>query len=227
MWFYDLASKAMDIASSLVTDRAVIGRENVPREGPLLVVSNHLSLIDPPLLGAVFPRCIYFMAKEELFHVPALALIVSGYGAYPVRRGEADRQALRTTLSLLQAGQVVGIFPEGTRSDDGVLAAGHPGAALVALKADVPIVPVGIAGSEQVLKWPRRSLRPRLMVRIGQPFRLEQQRAGGPRESLARHTEHVMAKIAELLPPQYRQPGTGLAGVESELHQFGGDRAWK
>ncbi|MHB9092833.1 MAG: lysophospholipid acyltransferase family protein [Chloroflexota bacterium] len=203
-WFYWLASTAMDLATRLICDRHVIGRENVPTEGPLLLVSNHLSLIDPPLLGAVFPRPIRFMAKEELFRVPFVKWIAKGYRAFPVRRGEADRQAFQTTLRLLRQGEVIGIFPEGTRSRGGGLRAAHPGAALIALRAGVPVVPVGIVGSEQVLHWPRRALRPRLEVHIGKPFTLASGQPGAAREALAGQTEALMCAIAALVPPGYR-----------------------
>ena len=115
--------------------------------------------------------------------------IVKGYRAFPVRRGEADRQAFQTTLRLLRQGEVVGMFPEGTRSRGGGLRAAYPGAALLAMRAGVPIVPVGIVGSEQVLHWPRRALRPRLEVHIGEPFTLTASSQGAPREALASQTE--------------------------------------
>lgn len=213
MWFYWLASKAVDVVSAAICRRVVEGRENVPADGPLILVSNHLSLVDPPLLGAVFPRPIRFMAKEELFHAPIVQWVVAGYRAFPIRRGEADRQALQTTLRLLKQGEVVGIFPEGTRSRRGAMTAAHQGVALIALRSGAPLIPVGIAGTEQIFRCPRSSLRPAVVVRIGRPFHLEPTGNGTGREALAGHTDRIMREIAALVPPPYRGIYASVAGV--------------
>lgn len=205
-WFYWLASRAVDLVAFLVCRREVVGLENVPRSGPLLVISNHLSLADPPLLGASFPRPIRFMAKEELFRTPIVSWVVRGYMAYPVRRGEADREAVRTTLRLLREGEAVGIFPEGTRSRCARLREAHPGAALLAQRAGVPILPIGISGSENLFGWPRSALRPTIRIAVGPPFRLHPSEKGTGHAALAANTVMMMRKIAELLPQQYRGP---------------------
>lgn len=214
-WFYWLICRVVDIVLVLLCRRVVVGMENVPLSGPLLVISNHLSWADPPLLGSIFPRPIRFMGKEELFHVPVVAWVVRGYLAYSVRRGEADREAVRTTLRLLREGEAVGIFPEGTRSRMACLRQAHPGAALVAGRTDVPILPVGISGSEQLFCWPRAGLRPTVRVAVGQPFRLTPAEKGAARVTHSANTDLMMHEIADLLPQSYRgfyAGNTGSAG---------------
>src|SRR5439155_21637482 len=105
------------------------------KDGPLIVVSNHFAWVDPVMLGAYFPRPLIFMAKQELWRRRPIGWIVERYGAFPVRRGEADRGAIRAALGILEAGGALGIFPEGTRSRSGVLSSPHPGAGLLALRS--------------------------------------------------------------------------------------------
>lgn len=204
MWFYHFASWGVDLVSRIITKRAVRGREFFPAEGPVLLVANHIGFVDPPLIGSLCPRPVHFMAKEELFRNPFVRWVVTNYGAFPVRRGEGDRHAYQTTLKLLRAGKVVGIFPEGTRSRTGALIPAHPGAAAIAIRAGVPIVPVGVWGTEQIFRWPKRALRPAVGVNFGKPFSLEAEPAGLKAEGLDRHTERIMLAIAELLPESYR-----------------------
>ena len=177
---------------------------NVPASGPVVLVANHLSLVDPAILGAVFQRPIRFMAKEEVFRTPFVSWLVRGFRAFPVRRGQADRQAMLITLRLLRQGEVVGIFPEGHRSHgDGLLPA-HPGAALIALRAGAPVLPVGIAGTEQIFRWPRKCLRPAVTINVGKPFSLAASRDGSTREVLAGQADEIMRHVAELVPERYR-----------------------
>ncbi|MCL4466395.1 MAG: 1-acyl-sn-glycerol-3-phosphate acyltransferase [Chloroflexi bacterium] len=204
LWFYWLASRLVDMVAWVLCRREIVGVENVPLSGPVLVISNHLSLADPPLLGATFPRPIRFMAKEELFRPPVISWVVKGYRAYPVRRGEADRQAYQTTLRLLHSGEMVCMFPEGHRGHKGELLPGQPGAAVVAGRAAVPVLPVAVSGTEQLFHWPRTSLRPLVRIVIGRPFAIAPITRGAAKEELAKQTRYMMAKIAELLPPDYR-----------------------
>ncbi|MHB1132388.1 MAG: lysophospholipid acyltransferase family protein [Chloroflexota bacterium] len=204
LWVYWLISRMVYLLTSVIMRREVVGLANVPATGPLLLISNHLSLADPPVLGSMFPRPIRFMAKEELFRTPIVSWVVRGYLAFPVRRGEADRQALQTTLRLLQQGEVVGIFPEGTRSRDGQLHPAHPGAALMASRAGAPILPVAIHGSELMFRWPRSAWRPCVRIVVGKPFTLPAAERGAARLTFAKQTNFMMQRIAELLPEQYR-----------------------
>lgn len=165
------------------------GREHVPPDGPLLVIANHLSWLDPPLVGTVLPRKVHFMAKHELFRNPLAAWVLRRLGAFPVRRGQPDRWALRHALDLLDRGAVVGLFPEGSRSR-GRLGPFEPGAALLAIKSGAPVLPVAIAG-------PYRPGR-RVRVRIGVPFRVEGSGGEGSIDAVAhRMREAVAALLAE------------------------------
>lgn len=204
MWFYRFACAVVDLLTQIISKRIVVGRENVPAEGAVIMIANHLSLVDPPLLGSVFPRPVHFMAKEELFHTPVVSWIVKNYLAFPVRRGEADRQALQTTLRYLRNGEVVGIFPEGTRSHDARLHPAHPGAALIAARAGAQVVPVAVTGTHKIFAWPRNYLRPEVKVIIGRPFVLSADGQATRGEALDKLTTRMMNALAELLPDEYR-----------------------
>jgi 1-acyl-sn-glycerol-3-phosphate acyltransferase len=130
----------------------IYGAENVPQQGPLVVVSNHASDFDPPILSACVQRPVAYMAKEELFQVPVLKQAIELYGAYPVKRGAGDRSAIRAALACLQAGWAVGLFLEGTRTPDARIKDPKLGAALIAAKAGVPILPVSLWGTEKIVK---------------------------------------------------------------------------
>ncbi|MCT0253559.1 MULTISPECIES: 1-acyl-sn-glycerol-3-phosphate acyltransferase [unclassified Synechocystis] len=147
----------------------VYGQELVPSQGPALVVSNHASYFDPPFLSCAMARPVAFMAKEELFNVPLLGPAIRLYGAYPVKRSSGDRGALRAALTALGDGWLVGVFLEGTRTDDGRIHQPKLGAAMIAAKAQVPIIPVSLGGVEGIFQpgsgWPHPVP---LTIRIGQ-----------------------------------------------------------
>lgn len=147
------------------------GVHHVPRQGPLIIVANHASDFDPPIVSNCVGRPVAFMAKEELFRVPILAPAIRLYGAYPVKRGSADRSAIREALKQLDQGWGVGVFLQGTRTLDGRIPAPKLGAALIAAKAQVPLLPVSVWGTHQVL--PKGAKLPRpvpITVRIGEPI---------------------------------------------------------
>lgn len=128
----------------------IYGIENVPQQGPLVIVSNHASDLDPPILSVSVRRPVAYMAKEELFEVPILKQIITLYGAYPVKRGSADRSAIRSAMNSLVEGWAAGIFLQGTRTSDGRITEPKLGAALIAAKAKVPLLPVCIWGTHAV-----------------------------------------------------------------------------
>jgi 1-acyl-sn-glycerol-3-phosphate acyltransferase len=124
------------------------GVERVPLEGGIVIAANHFSWIDPPALGAVSPRPVFYMAKVEAHRVPGLGQLMRSFGAFPVRRGESDREAVRTMREIVSSGNALGMFVEGTRQRSGVPGKAQPGAAMVALNESVPIVPAAIHGSQ-------------------------------------------------------------------------------
>jgi len=147
----------------------VYGAEQVPQEGPLVVVSNHASDFDPPILSCCMGRPVAFMAKEELFRIPVLKQGIELYGAYPVKRGAADRSAIRSALNCLLEGWAVGLFLQGTRTADARIPEPKLGAALIAAKAKAPLLPVSLWGTERIFKKGSPVPRPvPVTVRIGQ-----------------------------------------------------------
>jgi 1-acyl-sn-glycerol-3-phosphate acyltransferase len=203
-WFYYIARGLLIGLFKLLTRWQVKGRENVPREGPVLVVANHVNFNDPPLLGVSLGRTVIFMAKEELFRSPIIAYFVGGFGSFPVYRNRLDRQAIRSSQKVLADGLALAMFPESHRSWDAQLQPGLPGSALIAYRCGVPILPVGIIGTEQLrgVGWLFR--RPRLTVNIGQPFSLPPVEGRLTREKLAGYTDIIMRRIAQLLPARYQ-----------------------
>jgi 1-acyl-sn-glycerol-3-phosphate acyltransferase len=152
----------------------VAGRQHEPRVGPVIVVSNHLSDLDPLVVGSALRRPTWFMAKEELFKPPLLRWWVTACGAFPVRRGEPDRRAFRTALEILRRGGVLVMFPEGTRGRDRTLRPPEPGAAMLALRSGAPILPVAVLGTDLVFpRDARRLRRSKITVRIGPPIRTD------------------------------------------------------
>ncbi|MGB8699520.1 MAG: lysophospholipid acyltransferase family protein [Thermosynechococcaceae cyanobacterium] len=129
----------------------IYGAEHVPHKGPLVVVSNHASDFDPPIVSSCVRRPVAYMAKQELFEVPVLATLIRWYGAYPVNRGAADRSAIRAALAALEQGWATGVFLQGTRTPDGRVTDPKLGAALIAQKAQAPLLPICMWGTEKIL----------------------------------------------------------------------------
>lgn len=149
----------------------IYGAKNVPPKGSLVVVSNHASDFDPPILSCAIGRPVAYMAKEELFRVPILKQAILLYGAYPVKRSASDRQAIRSALRYLQNGWATGVFLQGTRTPDARITRPKLGAALIAAQAQVPIIPVSLWGTQAILK--KGNYVPRsvpLTIRIGKPL---------------------------------------------------------
>ena len=203
-WFYYVAIVIVKVILKLFTHCQVKGRENIPSQGPLLIVANHLSLADPPLLGVSLDRKVRFMAKEELFSPKMIGYFISSFGAFPVHRGRLDRRALRQAYQVLADGSALVMFPEGTRSSNNQLQPGLPGSALVALRSGVPILPVGIFGTEKIkgILWLLR--RPLMTVNIGHTFNLPSASGRLTKTELTELTNFMMKRVAELLPPEYR-----------------------
>ncbi|PKQ16015.1 MAG: 1-acyl-sn-glycerol-3-phosphate acyltransferase [Actinobacteria bacterium HGW-Actinobacteria-7] len=176
----------------------VSGLENVP-EGPAILAGNHVSYLDPVLLWCVTPRPVHFVAKSEIWNSRVLGWMAERVWAFPVNRGSADREMITTATGLLQAGDLLGMFPEGTRShvpDSGELGQAHGGVSFIALRADVPIVPVRFSGTDKA--WARGQKVPRLAkvrIRFLEPVH-PNQFEGGRKERMEALTAEVMRRIA-------------------------------
>jgi 1-acyl-sn-glycerol-3-phosphate acyltransferase len=190
------------------------GNANVPDEGALVVVANHGSHLDPPLLGHALGRPVAFMAKAELFRVPLLGPIIRACGAYPVARGASDREAIRTATDRLQQGWATGVFLDGTRQRDGRVNDPQPGAALLAARAGVPLLPVAIINSHRAM-GPGQS-KPRLVpvhIRIGTPVPPPASRRRADLDVTTRVVQEQINRMLEegLIPPgrlgAAREPG--------------------
>jgi len=144
------------------------GAENVPNHGAFVAVSNHASYADPPLLSCAVGRPVAFMAKEELFKNPLFSQAIQLYGAYPVRRAKADRHAIKTALSFLERGWATGVFLSGTRTTDGSIQNPKTGAALLAAKANVPLLPISLWGTQEILQGGGLPRSVPITIRIGQ-----------------------------------------------------------
>ena len=187
----------------IYTRIVVVGLENLPRTGPLIIASNHLNDVDPGILCTRIPRPIVFMAKAELFRVPVLAQFLRAFGSFSVKRGEADLSALRNANQALEKGLAVLIFPEGTREGPPEqLAEAWPGAALIAQRANATVLPVAIHGSGR-LGMPKMFLYPfrkaQITLTIGEPFLLAKPSRLNA-EAAHDGTRQIMERIALLLP---------------------------
>ena len=175
------------------------GVHHIPREGGVLLVSNHVSFLDPVIIGSAANREIHFMARSNAFDIPGLGKLISVYNAYPVNRGAPDLKALRNTISLLKNGNVVLIFPEGTRSVDGTLGKARDGACFIAHRAGVPTIPVFHSGAERMLpRNSRRLRRAKLSVAFGTPLELTPGAFETNREMYQQMGNQMMEAIADL-----------------------------
>jgi 1-acyl-sn-glycerol-3-phosphate acyltransferase len=212
---YDTITVLVRWAGRLFARLEVVGTENVPAEGPVVLICNHSHLVDPPLVGSLSPRDVHTMAKRELFETPLIGWIFWAVGAFPVRRFSGDLGALRVARNYLRDGRVVLMYPEGTRNHGRGLKPALPGAAMVALLANAPVVPVAIEGSHAI-RW--RSIffrwligrRPPIRIVFGEPFALD--RADVSAQSALEATDMIMRRVAALLSPRYR----GAYGDESK-----------
>ena len=211
-WFFHPGSAIFGFVARLWWDARVEGVERIPRTGPFILVSNHCSNFDPPLLGWAIGnrsrRIIHFMSKIEMRSWPVIGWLATQSAVYFVRRGENDRSAQRFSVSALADGRPIAIFPEGTRSRDGRMKDFKPGAAFLALRSGAPILPVGVAGTHRLFpgrsRWPHPS---HIRIRIGSPMMLGHVPGGRlPRDQVDAGTERVREAIAALLPPEQR-PG--------------------
>jgi 1-acyl-sn-glycerol-3-phosphate acyltransferase len=164
------------------------GVDNIPMQGPVMLCPNHISNWDPPLLGTKVPRKVHFMAKAELFDVPLFGSLIRALGAFPVKRGGVSKESIRTAIQLLKDGNVMCVFPEGSRNNQAAM--GKKGAATLALRAGAAVVPIAIVGDYRLFR--------RMKVVYGKPLDLSEY-AGGAPDQVEQATERIMNAIRELL----------------------------
>jgi 1-acyl-sn-glycerol-3-phosphate acyltransferase len=177
----------------------VRGAEHVPGSGPVLVVSNHQSVLDPPVIGSSTSRTLHFMAKAELFRIPGFGGLIRNLNAHPVRREGSDPKALKTAVRLLEEGEALLAFPEGTRSRDGSFGEGKPGIGMLAVLTEVPVVPAYVTGTLHALPrggwWPRRS---KVRVSFGPALHFKPDPGPGRKERYREAAQEMMRAIAQL-----------------------------
>jgi 1-acyl-sn-glycerol-3-phosphate acyltransferase len=196
----------------------------VPRQGPLLLVANHVNFLEVPVIYTrLMPRPMSVLAKAETWDNPAIGWLfdtMGGTNAIPVRRGEADMDALRQALEALAAGQILAVAPEGTRSGDGCLQRGQPGVVMLALHSGAPILPMVYYGGECLRHNLKRLRRTGFHVRVGQSFYLETGGRRVNREIRQQMTDEIMFQLAALLPPAYRGVYADLEAATENFLRF-------
>jgi 1-acyl-sn-glycerol-3-phosphate acyltransferase len=188
--FYDFSKLAVRALARTLWRARVFGAENVPPTGPLIIACNHISYLDPPVLGCLCPRRISYMAKKELFRIPVLGVVIRGLGAYVVDREGSATGAVKRSLQVLQSGEAIGIFPEGTRNPRGIVAA-QTGVALLASLAQAPVAPACIRGTDRATRLGR------IDVAFGAPLEPPAGRKAR-RDDLAKFTAEIMKAIEVL-----------------------------
>jgi 1-acyl-sn-glycerol-3-phosphate acyltransferase len=199
----------------------MVGAENVPSQGPVIICPSHSGTLDPPMVPAFTPRSdTWSMAKSEYFKGGIIEFMFRQYHAFPVVRHTADRAALKRSFDLLKAGHALIIYPEGTRVESGVLANPEPGAGFIAQRAGCPVVPVGLSGTRECLpkgaRWPRRVP---VSITFGKPFLVATKRPDGTRISHQDAADAIMVEIAELLPAHQRG---AFSDLESHRRRLAG-----
>lgn len=204
-WRINLLRKMVNLFFAAIVRRQVTGLENIPAASPCVLIFNHLSNFDPPLIFSVLRRTdvtglLASEYRERLFHRLALEWV----GALWIRRGASDRAALKAAMKLLDYGWIVGIAPEGRRSPTKSLIAAKRGPAFLASYANVPVLPVGVTGTERIGWSLKRLRRAPVTLRFGKPFQLPPLEGANHRQQLQANTETMMCQLAALVPPAYR-----------------------
>jgi len=177
----------------------------IPLCGPLILISNHVNFLEIPVLHSrLRPREVVGLAKAESWNNPLLGWLFDRWGAIPIRRGEGDITALRSSLDVLESGGILVVGPEGTRSRDGVLRRGHPGVVTLAVKSRAPVLPMAFHGGERFGHQARRLRRTPFHVAVGQPFHVQPKATRLTHDVRQAVADEIMYQLASLLPPVYR-----------------------
>jgi 1-acyl-sn-glycerol-3-phosphate acyltransferase len=200
LWLWRLLFPIVRGLAAFLAPWRLEGAENIPRSGGYILVANHINWKDPPWIEFALGHAIRYMGKRELFETPVIGFLLRAIGAFPVRRGEADRAALRMALNVVAAGQPLGFFAEGHRSESGQLIRGHPGVAYVAKRSNAPIIPLAVSGTPgaRLGAFWRRDI----IIRVGAPFRASDLavKADDPQTLV----DAIMGRVAALMPPEQR-----------------------
>lgn len=212
---YWLSWAILWLMAHLVCHYRLIGRQNVPTTGSLLIVANHLSWYDPLLIGVVLHRRVWFLAKQGIFNWPVVGGLCRLTGQIPVRRGASDRAALEQALAYLRQGRAVMIFPEGRVEKREMLLPAHTGAAMLALRAGARILPIAHTGTRRILRS-LRSWFPRVCIQFGEPLKPQLPEGISRKAGLQLLTEEIMERIAAMLPQAERGAYADLLPPKSE-----------
>lgn len=192
--FYKIFKVLCRFWYGLILRTRVIGSENIPASGAFILAANHVSNWDPPFLGTFIDREICYMGKEELFRNPVMAWVCRSLHVFPVKRGAADKSAIKTAVKLLRDGKCFGIFPEGTRSKTGKLGRAEAGVSLIAAMTKAPVIPAAIVNTEKIFS--RAEFLPRLAVVYGAPIKFTG--STKDKDSLDAFAQEIMSAIAKL-----------------------------
>ena len=193
--FYKILKVIFRFTFNLLFSPKVIGAENVPKEGAMIMAANHMSNWDPPILGTYLPRTVGYMAKEELFKPAIAGAIIKSLNAFPVKRGASARGAIKMALNILKKGLCLGIFPEGTRSRDGKLHKAQAGVSLIAAMSKAPVVPTALIGTNKI--WSKEEKFPQLTIVFGEPIYYEGK--SNDKAALEEFSQEIMKKIENLI----------------------------
>jgi len=211
MLFYRIVRWIVADGSRAVYRARIIGGDRVPKTGGFVLAPSHRSMMDIPFAASITPRRVRFMGKEQLFRVPVLGTLFAWLGGFPVARDGTDRKAVRDSVAMLEAGEVLCVYPEGTRQHGPKIQPLQPGAAYLALRSGMPIVPIGIAGSEEILRDHSAPIPHfhRVVITIGEPIMPETRTSGVvARDKVDALTQRLSDSLQALLDQAYEARAT-------------------